>query len=139
MELFDLIVEELVDKGFDPSKHEAYAWCDKLMAKGRVRDYFQRKLDEIDWNKVEDSLRSFREDVGHDPRKDHIDDAGLESMNKKQLAKFLSDWNGRHYTESYLKKIHTADLREEVRKAFDSVDGFYKTEYYNLEDSANHK
>ena len=56
--LESLVVEELIDKGFDLRRgHEAYAYCDQLLKSGRIRDLFQSYLDKLDWEKIDNSLQ----------------------------------------------------------------------------------
>lgn len=59
-ELKDLVVEDLVDSNFKPGEHEAYAYIMdryKELGEGRVGSAFQRMLNELDWDEIEDIVK----------------------------------------------------------------------------------
>lgn len=59
-ELMNIVIEELIARNFE----EAYAV--DFFKQGRVRDFFQSKLDDLDWEKIEKKVKEIRDILEYD-------------------------------------------------------------------------
>jgi len=69
-ELFDAIVNDLVDGNFNVEKHEAYGFIidryPSSIAAGSVGSLFIEAINEVDWDKVEKQVRMIKESLTKD-------------------------------------------------------------------------
>ena len=56
VQLTDIVVEELFDKGFKPGVQEAYAVATLDIPTDRIGSTLLRALDALDWERIEEQL-----------------------------------------------------------------------------------